>query len=95
MDQLPSWDALKTHYPNVDAGIVFTDIGGKVGLNYDMGVFKNACATRVSKALNGVGALIQYHFLKLLALMESMKPRFHLEDIGNGIFSASRCWCGT
>ena len=25
---------------------------GKVKLNYDIGVFNNACATRVSKALN-------------------------------------------
>ncbi len=66
MDQLPSWDALKTHYPNVDAGTVFTDIGGKVGLNYDMGVFKNACATRVSKALNGVGGVHSIPFFKAI-----------------------------
>ena len=52
MKKLPKWDELLKNYPNKDAKTVFTDIGGKVKLNYDIGVFKNACATRVSKALN-------------------------------------------
>lgn len=52
MKSLPKWKELLSHYPNDDAKTVFTDIGGKVKLNYDIGVFKNACATRISKALN-------------------------------------------
>ena len=40
------------HYPAKGAGAVFKSVGGKVELNYDIGVFSNACATRVSKALN-------------------------------------------
>jgi len=52
MKKLPKWDELLKNYPNKDAKTVFADIGGKVKLNYDIGVFKNACATRVSKALN-------------------------------------------
>ena len=52
MKKLPKWDELLKYYPNDDAKTVFTDIGGKVKLNYDIGVFSNACATRVSKALN-------------------------------------------
>lgn len=52
MKKLPVWDELLKNFPNHEAGKVFTDIGGKVKLNYDIGVFKNACATRVSKALN-------------------------------------------
>jgi len=49
MKKLPKWDELLKYYPNDDAKTVFTDIGGKVKLNYDIGVFSNACATRVSK----------------------------------------------
>ncbi len=52
MKKSPKWDELLKNYPNKDAKTIFTDIGGKVKLNYDIGVFKNACATRVSKALN-------------------------------------------
>ena len=52
MKKLPSWAELQKNFPNKDAKDVFTEIGGKVKLNYDIGVFKNACATRVSKALN-------------------------------------------
>ena len=52
MKKLPKWDELLKHFPNKKAGEVFTEIGGKVKLNYDIGVFTNACATRVSRALN-------------------------------------------
>lgn len=52
MKNLPRWIELDKNFPNKAAGDVFTEIGGKVKLNYDIGVFKNACATRVSKALN-------------------------------------------
>ena len=52
MRKLPAWNELHKNYPNKDAKDVFTEIGGKVKLNYDIGVFNNACATRISKALN-------------------------------------------
>ena len=52
MKKLPAWIELEKNFPNKGAGDVFAEIGGKVKLNYDIGVFKNACATRVSKALN-------------------------------------------
>jgi len=52
MRKLPAWPELIKHFPNKEAKEVFTEIGGKVKLNYDIGVFKNACATRISKALN-------------------------------------------
>ena len=52
MKKLPSWAELQKNFPNKDAKEVFTEIGGKVKLNYDIGVFKNACAIRVSKSLN-------------------------------------------
>ena len=62
MSKLPLWEVLSFHYPAQEAGAVFQGIGGKVKLNYDIGVFNNACATRVSKALNGSSGthLIQY-----------------------------------
>ena len=62
--KLPKWEVLKTHYPALEAGIVFKNIGGKVELNYDIRVFKNACATRVSKALNGTGGAHIIPFFK-------------------------------
>lgn len=62
--KLPKWNVLKTLYPALDAGTVFKDIGGKVELNYDIGVFSNACATRVSKALNGAGSVHSIPFFK-------------------------------
>lgn len=52
MKKLPAWPELLKNFPNKAAKDVFTEIGGKVKLNYDIGVFKNACATRMSKALN-------------------------------------------
>lgn len=55
--ELPKWNTLKLHYPSLDAKTVFKNIGGKVEFNYDIGVFSNACATRVSKALNGSGGV--------------------------------------
>ncbi len=62
--KLPKWDFLKMHYPAQEAGTVFKNIGGKVELNYDIRVFNNACATRVSKALNGVGGAHRIPFFK-------------------------------
>jgi len=50
MKKLPSWRELEKNFPNKSVEEVFTEIGGKVKLNYDIGVFKNACATRISKA---------------------------------------------
>ena len=55
MKKLPSWKELLKNFPNKDAGAVFTEIDGKVKLNYDIGVFSNACATRISKTLNFSG----------------------------------------
>ena len=52
MKKLPEWKFLIANFPNKSAGEVFTEIGGKVKLNYDIGVFNNACATRISRALN-------------------------------------------
>jgi hypothetical protein len=63
---LPKWDVLKINYPALDAGAVFKNIGGKVELNYDIGVFSNACATRVSKALNGAGGVHLIPFFKAI-----------------------------
>ncbi len=53
--KLPPWKDLLKYFPNKEAGKVFTEIGGKVKLNYDIGVFTNACATRISRTLNLVG----------------------------------------
>lgn len=60
--KLPNWNVLKLHYPAQPAGAVFKTVGGKVEQNYDIRVFRNACATRISKALNGAGGshLIPY-----------------------------------
>ncbi len=52
MKKLPAWAELLKNFPNKSADKVFTKIVGKVKLNYDIGVFKNACAIRISKALN-------------------------------------------
>jgi hypothetical protein len=53
--KLPTYNVLKLHFPAQRAEIVFKSIGGKVEQNYNIGVFSNACATRISKALNGAG----------------------------------------
>ena len=47
MKKMPAWEALYKNFPNKKAGEVFTEIGGKVKLNYDIGAFENACATGV------------------------------------------------
>jgi len=57
MNKLPKWEVLKGYYPAQKAEDVFKLIGGKVELNFDMGVFNNACATRVSRALNASGGI--------------------------------------
>ena len=57
MKKLPKWDTLKLYYPNFEASVVFKQVGGKVELNYDIGVFNNACATRISRALNMSGGV--------------------------------------
>ena len=64
MKTLPKWELLIQHFPNKPAGDVFTEIGGKVKLNYDIGVFSNACATRISKALNYSGEEHKIPFYK-------------------------------
>jgi hypothetical protein len=66
MKKLPTWDVLKGNYPALAAPAVFKQIGGKVELNYDIGVFENACATRVSKALNDSGSQHKIKFFKAL-----------------------------
>ncbi|WP_293264952.1 type VI secretion system amidase effector protein Tae4 [Neptunomonas sp.] len=66
MNKLPKWNILKSHYPAQPAPTVFKQIGGKVELNFDMGIFGNACATRVSKALNGSGGLHLIPFYKAI-----------------------------
>jgi len=55
MMKLPKWKGLLANFPDKDADVVFTEIGGKVKFNFDIGVFNNACAVGVSKALNGSG----------------------------------------
>jgi len=64
MKKLPPWNSLLKNFPNHEASKVFTDIGGKVKLNYDIGVFTNACATRVSKALNFSGEKYRIPYFK-------------------------------
>ena len=64
MKKLPEWKLLLKNFPNKSAGEVFTEIGGKVKLNYDIGVFNNACATRISKALNFSGDNHKIPFFK-------------------------------
>jgi hypothetical protein len=64
MKKLPKWETLRLHYPNFEAEIVFKQIGGKAELNYDIGVFNNACATRISSALNKSGGAHVIPFIK-------------------------------
>lgn len=64
MNKLPEWNTLQSHYPALPAPVVFKQIGGKVELNFDMGIFGNACATRVSKALNMSGGTHLIPFYK-------------------------------
>lgn len=64
MSKLPPWNNLLTKFPNHEASKVFTDIGGKVKFNYDIGVFSNACATRISKALNYSGEKYRIPYFK-------------------------------
>lgn len=62
--ELPKWEVLQNNYPNLEAERVFKNIGGKVEYNYDIGVFSNACATRVSRALNGASGVHLIKFFK-------------------------------
>ncbi|MBN8429681.1 hypothetical protein JF535_02330 [Microbulbifer salipaludis] len=64
MNSLPKWESLLRNFPNKPAGEVFSEIGGKVKLNYDIGVFSNACATRISRALNFSGEAHRIPFYK-------------------------------
>ncbi len=73
--KLPKWETLKLHYPAKEAGAVFTSIGGKVELNYDLGVFNNACATRVSKALNGCGGAHRIPYIKAIGPNGKLEPQ--------------------
>ena len=81
---LPEWNQLKTHYPALSAATVFSTIGGKVKLNYDIDVFTNACAVRISKALNTVGGGHLIPFSKPLVPMVSLSPRYRPEKIKCG-----------
>ena len=60
MKKLPEWKLLLHNFPNKSAGEVFTEIGGKVKLNYDIGVFNNACATREKPVANSDGSVDVY-----------------------------------
>jgi len=73
--ELPKLNVLKTHYPAIEAGPAFKSIGGKVELNYDIGVFSNACATRVSKSLNGAGGLHLIPYFKDLGPNGKLEPQ--------------------
>ncbi|WP_276785232.1 type VI secretion system amidase effector protein Tae4 [Thalassolituus oleivorans] len=64
MKKLPQWNSLIDNFPNKPAEDVFTEIGGKVKLNYDIGVFSNACATRISRTLNLSGKDHEIPFYK-------------------------------
>jgi len=66
MNKLPKWNELKSNYPSLPAPAVFKQIGGKVELNFDMGIFGNACATRVSRALNMSGGVHLIPFYKAI-----------------------------
>jgi len=67
MNELPKWENLKLYYPVHEANVVFKMIGGKVELNYDIGVFNNACAIRISRALNSSGGIHLIPFIKELS----------------------------
>ena len=73
--KLPKWEVLQMHYPALEAEAVFRAIGGKVELNYDMGVFNNACATRISKALNGAGGVHLVPYFKAVGPAGKMEPQ--------------------
>lgn len=60
MRKLPEWQRLSKYYPAHQASMVAHLIGGKVKLNYDIGVFSNFCAIRVSRALNMSGQPIPF-----------------------------------
>ena len=60
MPALPSRSLLSANYPAFDARTVAQVVGGKVKLNYDMGVFSNFFAIRVSRALSLSGHLVPY-----------------------------------
>lgn len=73
--KLPNWHVLKMHYPAKGAGAVFKSVGGKVELNYDIGVFSNACATRVSKALNDAGGVHLIPYFKAIGPKGKLEPQ--------------------
>ncbi|WP_417914654.1 type VI secretion system amidase effector protein Tae4 [Candidatus Electronema sp. JM] len=62
--KLPKWDILKANFPAKPAGEVFQAIGGKVLYNYQIGVFSNACSSRISAALNASGKEYEIPFFK-------------------------------
>lgn len=87
MKKLPPWKELLKNFPNKDAGTVFTEIGGKVKLNYDIGVFSNACAIRISKALNFSGEIHRIPFYKSKIQKVMMLSRFLLVERKTGIYT--------
>lgn len=72
---LPEWNQLKSHYPALTAATVFATIGGKVKLNYDIDIFTNACAIRISKALNTVGGAHLIPFFKAISPNGKLEPQ--------------------
>lgn len=73
--KLPKWEVLKMHYPALEAGAVFQNIGGKVEFNHDIGVFNNTCAIRISRALNGAGGVHLIPFFKDTASNGKLEPQ--------------------
>ncbi len=73
--ELPKWKNLKINYPALEAGTVFKKIGGKVELNYDIGVFNNACAVRVSRSLNRVNGAHSVPHIKGMSPNGEMEPQ--------------------
>ena len=66
MINLPTWNTIQKNYPALSAPAVFKKIGGKVELNHDIGVFNNACATRISLALNSADSTHKIPYYKAI-----------------------------
>ncbi|MGR0481960.1 MAG: type VI secretion system amidase effector protein Tae4 [Candidatus Electronema sp. V4] len=62
--KLPPWNILQANFPAKPAGEVFQAIGGKMLYNYQIGVFSNACSTRISAAFNESGKEHEVPFFK-------------------------------
>ncbi|MFW1261922.1 hypothetical protein ACEV74_23345 [Vibrio parahaemolyticus] len=49
--KLPTWEKLRANYPALPANVVFEKIGGKVGLNYELGIFQTLVLLEFPKLL--------------------------------------------